>query len=142
MTVRVRRAFDFEVDPEQIWEFISDPVNRAESISVVEDFDVESDDRVTWHISLPIPLLDSTAKVRTEDVERDPPHYVKFVGRSRVMQVTGEHTIEERENGCRLVNEFIVEGRLPGVERYFKRNLDRELDNLEAALRESVESAR
>ena len=142
MTVRVRRAFDFDVAPEQIWEFISDPINRAESISVVEDFDVGSDNRVTWHINLPIPLLDSTAKVRTEDVERDPPHYVKFVGRSRVMQVTGEHTIEERDGGCRLVNEFTVEGRLPGVERYFKRNLDRELDNLEAALRESVEAAR
>jgi len=142
MTVRVRRAFDFDAAPEQIWEFISDPINRAESISVVEDFDVGSDNRVTWHINLPIPLLDSTAKVRTEDVERDPPHYVKFVGRSRVMQVTGEHTIEERDGGCRLVNEFTVEGRLPGVERYFKRNLDRELDNLEAALRESVEAAR
>jgi carbon monoxide dehydrogenase subunit G len=142
MTVRVRRAFDFEVDPEQVWEFISDPVNRAESISVVKDFEVETDDRVTWQIDLPIPLLDSTAKVRTEDVERDPPRYVKFVGRSRVMQVTGEHTIEERENGCRLVNEFVVEGRLPGVERYFKRNLDRELDNLEAALRERLESKR
>lgn len=142
MTVRVRRAFDFDVAPEQIWEFISDPINRAESISVVEDFDVESDDRVTWHINLPIPLLDSTAKVRTEDVERDPPHYVKFVGRSRVMQVTGEHRVEAVDGGCRLVNEFTVEGRLPGVERYFKRNLDRELDNLEAALRESLEPAR
>jgi len=142
MTVRVRRAFDFDVAPEQIWEFISDPINRAESISVVEDFDVESDDRVTWHIRLPIPLLDSTAKVRTEDVERDPPHYVKFVGRSRVMQVTGEHRVEAVDGGCRLVNEFTVEGRLPGVERYFKRNLDRELDNLEAALRESLEPAR
>ena len=142
MTVRVRRAFDFDVAPEQIWEFISDPINRAESISVVENFDVESDDRVTWHINLPIPLLDSTAKVRTEDVERDPPHYVKFVGRSRVMQVTGEHRVEAVDGGCRLVNEFTVEGRLPGVERYFKRNLDRELDNLEAALRESLEPAR
>jgi carbon monoxide dehydrogenase subunit G len=141
MTVRVRRIFEFEADPEQVWDFISDPENRAEAISVVEDFESAGDNRLTWHIRLPIPLLKSTAKVRTEDVERDAPTYVKFVGRSRVMNVTGEHRIEETESGSRLVNEFVVDGRLPGVERYFRRNLDSELDNLEAALRDHIELA-
>jgi hypothetical protein len=56
------------------------------------------------------------------------------------MRVTGEHTIETTgESTCRLVNEFVVDGRLPGVERFFKKNLDRELDNLERALRRELE---
>ena len=29
---------------------------------------------------------------------------------------------------------FTVDGRVPGVERFFKRNMDQELDNLEAAI--------
>lgn len=139
MTVRVRRAFEFDVPPEAVWEFIADPRNRAEAISVVERYDVEPEtNEATWHVSLPIPFLNSTAKVETEDVERDPPRFVRFVGRSSVMRVTGEHTIEETETGSRLVNEFVVDGRVPGVEGFFKRNLDRELDNLEAALREEL----
>jgi carbon monoxide dehydrogenase subunit G len=140
MTVRVRRAFEFDVPGERVWEFISDPEKRAAPISVVEDFELDDEDgrKATWHVRLPIPVVKSTVRVETEDVTRDPPRYVKFVGRSKVMRVTGEHTIEETEEGCRLRNEFSVEGRLPGVERFFKRNLDRELDNLEAALREEL----
>ncbi|SFR44146.1 SRPBCC family protein [Halogeometricum limi] len=136
MTVRVRRAFEFDAPPEAVWEFIADPAKRAEAISVVERYEVDEDTgSATWHVSLPIPLVKSTAPVETEDVQRDPPRYVKFVGKSKLMRVTGEHTIEETETGSRLVNEFIVDGRLPGVEQFFKRNLDRELENLEAALR-------
>ncbi|WP_135820006.1 SRPBCC family protein [Halostella litorea] len=137
MTVRVQRTFEFAVPPERVWEFISDPEKRARSISVVSDFELESEDgtEATWHVDLPVPLLDRTATVRTEDVERDPPRFVKFVGRSKVMRVTGEHEIRETETGCELHNTFVVDGRLPGVERFFKRNLDTELDNLEASLR-------
>jgi carbon monoxide dehydrogenase subunit G len=140
MTVRVRRAFEFDVPPEDVWEFISDPRNRAEAISVVERYEVDPEtNEATWHVSLPIPFLSSTAKVETKDVEVDPPRFVRFVGKSSVMRVTGEHTIEETETGCRLRNEFVVDGRVPGVERFFKRNLDRELENLEAALRDELE---
>jgi carbon monoxide dehydrogenase subunit G len=140
MTVRVRRAFEFDVPPEDVWEFISDPRNRAEAISVVERYEVDPEtDEATWHVSLPIPFLSSTAEVETKDVAVDPPRYVRFVGKSSVMRVTGEHTIEETETGCRLQNEFVVDGRVPGVERFFKRNLDRELENLEAALRDELE---
>lgn len=138
MTVRTSRTFEFDAPAERVWEFISDPTNRANAISVVVDYERVSENRTTWFLRLPIPLLNSTAKVRTEDVEREPPRYVKFVGRSRVMQVTGEHRVEDTETGSRLVNEFVVEGRLPGVERYFERHLDEELDNLEAALRENL----
>ena len=140
MTVRVRRTFEFEAPGEAVWEFIADPAKRAEVISVVERFDLDPDGRTaTWHIRLPLPLLNSTVPVETEDVVREEPSYVKFVGRSRVLRVTGEHTIEETENGSRLINEFVVDGRLPGVESFFKRNLDRELTNLERALREELE---
>jgi carbon monoxide dehydrogenase subunit G len=137
MTVRVERTFEFDVSPERVWEFIADPEKRARSISVVTDFELKDADgqEAIWHVDLPIPLLDASAKVRTEDVEREPPKYVKFVGRSKVMRVTGEHEIQPTENGSRLVNTFVVDGRLPGVERFFERNLDNELDNLEAALR-------
>ncbi|MDS0298511.1 SRPBCC family protein [Halogeometricum sp. S1BR25-6] len=141
MTVRVSRAFEFDAPPEAVWEFIADPGRRAEAISVVESYDVDPEtNEATWEVSLPIPLVRSTATVETEDVERDPPRFVRFVGTSKVMRVTGEHTIEKTETGSRLRNEFVVDGKLPGVESFFKRNLDRELDNLEAALRADLES--
>jgi carbon monoxide dehydrogenase subunit G len=140
MTVRVRRTFDFDVPGEEVWEFISDPANRADAISVVEEYDLGPGMyEATWYIRLPIPILDSTVKVVTNDERRDPPTYVKFVGRSRIMRVTGEHTIQETDDGCQLVNEFVVDGRVPGVERFFRRNLDEELDNLEHALRSALE---
>ena len=50
------------------------------------------------------------------------------------MRVVGEHELEEIENGTRLTNRFIVDGKLPGVERFFKRNMDAEFDNLEDAI--------
>jgi carbon monoxide dehydrogenase subunit G len=140
MTVRVRRAFEFEAPAERVWEFIADPGKRAEAISVVRDYEVAADgNRATWQIDLQLPLVDRTATVETEDIERDEPHYVKFVGKSSVMRVTGEHRIEDTETGSRLHNEFVVDGRLPGVERFFKKRLDAELDNLEAALRRDLE---
>jgi carbon monoxide dehydrogenase subunit G len=143
MTVRVQRTFEFDAPGDRVWEFISDPGKRAGAISVVERYEVDEDGTTaTWHIKLPIPVINQTAEVETRDVEVDPPHHVKFVGTSKVMRVTGEHTIEETgESACRLVNEFVVDGRLPGVERFFKKNLDRELRNLEAALRRELELA-
>lgn len=141
MTVRVRRAFEFDAPPDRIWDFISDPGKRASAISVVESYEVEDgSNRATWEVSLPIPFMNTTATVETEDVEFDPPRHVKFVGKSKVMRVTGEHTIEAIDGGTRLQNLFVVDGRVPGVERFFKRNLDRELENLEAALRRETES--
>ena len=137
MTVRVRRTFEFEAPGERVWEFISDPGMRAGAISVVQDYEVDGN-RATWEIDLDLPLVDRTATVETEDVERDEPRYVKFVGRSSVLRVTGEHRIEETDTGSRLHNEFVVDGRLPGVERFFKKRLDTELDNLEAALRREL----
>ena len=139
MTVRVRRTFEFDVPPERVWEFIADPGKRADAISVVRDYDVLDERTAIWHIALPIPIVDSTVTVETEDVTRDPPRHVEFVGRSRVMEVTGNHTVVPTDGGSRLENEFVVEGKLPGVERFFKRNLDRELDNLEDALRRDFE---
>ncbi|MFC6951247.1 SRPBCC family protein [Halorubellus litoreus] len=138
MTVTVERTFAFKAPPEDVWAFISEPAKRAEAISVVESYDIDADDRgdkATWHVSLPIPVISRTAAVETRDVERRDGEYVKFVGRSKVMRVVGEHEVVPTEDGCELVNRFRVEGKLPGVERYFKKNLDGELDNLEAALR-------
>jgi carbon monoxide dehydrogenase subunit G len=141
MTVRVKRTFEFDAAGEDVWQFIADPAKRAGAISVVERFDVAEDGRhATWYLELPIPLISSTVKVETEDIVVEEPTHVKFVGRSRVMRVTGEHTIETTDGGSRLVNEFVVDGRLPGVETFFERNLDRELDNLEAALRSELEA--
>jgi len=140
MTVRVRRAFEFEAPAERVWEFIADPGKRAEAISVVHDYEVDAGGtRATWQIDLPLPLVDRTATVETEDIDREEPRYVKFVGKSKVMRVTGEHRIEDTETGCRLHNEFVVDGRLPGVERFFKKRLDTELTNLESALRRDLE---
>jgi len=140
MTVRVRRVFEFDVPPESIWEFIADPAERADAISVVDRYEVDADTGdATWHVRLPIPLVKSTVRVETRDVARDPPTHVKFTGTSSVFRVTGEHVIEPTDGGSRLINEFVVDGRIPGVERFFERNLDSELENLERALRRAVE---
>ncbi|SEW00102.1 SRPBCC family protein [Natrinema salifodinae] len=142
MTVRVDRSFDVSAPPERVWEFIADPENRARAISVVEEYSIDDPDgrRVTWQVSLPIPLVRKTVRVDTEDVTRRPPEFVKFVGKSKVLKVTGEHEIVETGTGSRLENHFIVDGKLPGVEKFFKRNLDAELANLRRDLERDLET--
>jgi carbon monoxide dehydrogenase subunit G len=54
------------------------------------------------------------------------------------MRVLGEHELAPHDGGTRLTNRFTVDGKLPGVEKFFKRNLDEELDNLERAIRRDV----
>jgi carbon monoxide dehydrogenase subunit G len=140
MTVRVERTMIVGAPPERVWEFIVDPEQRARPISVVEDWEITGDNTATWYLSLPIPLVDRTIKVETEDVERREPEYVRFIGRSKVMRVQGEQELRPTEDGgTEVTNRFVVDGRLPGVERFFKRNLDEELGNLEEALREYLE---
>jgi carbon monoxide dehydrogenase subunit G len=140
MTVRVERTMTVSAAPERVWEFIADPERRARPISVVTDWEETDETRSTWHLKLPIPVIDRTIAVKTEDVELREPEYVRFVGRSKVMRVQGEHELEATEDGgTTLTNRFVVDGRLPGVERFFKKNLDGEMDNLEAALREHLE---
>jgi carbon monoxide dehydrogenase subunit G len=140
MTVRVERTMTVGAAPERVWEFIVDPEQRARPISVVKDWELTGDNTATWYLSLPIPLIDRTIEVKTEDVERREPEYVRFIGRSKVMRVQGEQELRPTEDGgTEVTNRFVVDGRLPGVERFFKRNLDEELGNLEAALREYLE---
>ncbi|WP_436934082.1 CoxG family protein [Halovenus marina] len=138
MVVRVERIVDVPAPREDVWEFIADPESRARAISVVEDFEVIDDTHAVWHLSLPIPVVRKTIRVETEEKRRDPPRSVEFVGTSKVMRVVGEHELEATENGTRLTNRFVVEGKLPGVERFFKRNMGAEFDNLERALEESL----
>ena len=57
MTVRVSRTFAFDVPGEQIWSFIADPEKRAGAISVVDSYDIHDENRATWHVQLPIPLV-------------------------------------------------------------------------------------
>ncbi|RKD97729.1 CoxG family protein [Halopiger aswanensis] len=141
MTVRVDRSFEVSAPPERVWEFIADPENRARAISVVQRYSADDPDgrQVTWHVELPIPLVRRTVAVETEDVTRRPPEYVKFVGKSKVLEVTGEHEIVEIDGGTRLENHFVVDGKLPGVEKFFKRNLDDEIQNLRRALERELE---
>ncbi len=139
MTIRVERELVVDASPERVWEFIADPDRRASPITVIQDWEVHDDGSATWHVSLPIPVIDRTITVETKDVERRPPEFVKFTGKSKVMRVSGEHELEPVDGGTRLTNTFVVDGRLPGVERFFKRNLDRELANLETALRADLE---
>jgi len=140
MTVRVERSVTVPATPEEVWSFISDPEKRARSISVVTDFELHDDDgtRATWYVELPIPLINRAIRVDTEDEVRNAPEYVRFSGRSKVMNVTGEHRIEPTDDGARLVNTFVVDGRVPGVETFFERNLDREMAHLETELRRDL----
>lgn len=137
MTVTVERTFEVDASPEAVWDLLSDPARRAEAISVVEDFEITGDRTATWHVRLPLPLLRRTVAVETEELERDPPRFVSFVGRSPAMTVEGEHRIDRTDEGSRIVNRFVVDGRIPGIEQFFTRNLDRELANLEAAFQDS-----
>lgn len=139
MTARIERTFEIAAPPAAVWAVISDPETRARSISVVDDFEATGDRTAIWHVSLPIPRLNRTVEVETEDVEIDEPSYVRFVGRSKAMNVQGEHVLEPAEGGTQVTNRFRVEGRLPGVETYFKRKLDDELASLEAVVREETE---
>lgn len=146
MTVRVERTFEVSAPPERVWAFISDHEKRAGAISVVDSFDAANDREATWHVKLPIPMIDRTIPVETEDTDREGPRYARFVGRSRAMRVIGEHELQgidadgievddpSTAERTRLVNRFVVDGRLPGVERFFKRNLDDELANLQHAI--------
>jgi len=139
MVVRVERVVDIPAPREDVWEFMSDPEKRSRPISVVQDFELLEDGRAVWHLSLPIPLVRRTIRVETEDKTWDPPRYVEFVGDSKVMRVVGEHELEEIPDGTRLTNRFTVEGKLPGVERFFKRNMDAEFANLERALSDALD---
>jgi carbon monoxide dehydrogenase subunit G len=134
MTVRVERVFELSAEPDDVWSFISDPEKRARPISVVTDFEKTGEHTATWYVKLPIPYVNRSIAVETEEVNFDPPHEVEFIGRSKVMRVVGEHILEPIENGTRLTNRFTVDGKLPGVERYFKRNMDAEIQSVEQAL--------
>ena len=135
MTVEVERTFEVDAPIEAVWELLSDETSRATAIEVVEDFETGGEETI-WQISLPIPRLDRTISVRTWDITRDPPHYVEFVGRSKAMDVVGEHELTETETGCRVRSRFVVDGKLPGVERYFERRIDDELDNIKQGVME------
>jgi carbon monoxide dehydrogenase subunit G len=138
MTVRVERTFELPAERERVWSFIADPEKRARPISVVDDFEKTGEHTATWYVKLPIPVIDRRAAIETEETEFDPPQYVEFVGRSKVMRVVGEHELEATETGTRVINRFTVDGKLPGVERYFKGNMDEQLRNIEAAIRDDL----
>lgn len=139
MVVRVERVVDVPAAPEQVWAFISDPAKRAGAISVVEDFEELDETRANWHVRLPIPVINRQIVFETEENRREPPTYVEFEGNSKVADIVGKHELEATEEGTRLTNRFVVDGKLPGVERFFRRNFGDELDNLETALREDLE---
>lgn len=138
MTVEVERTFELAAPREDVWEFISDPEKRAAPISVVKDYEETGDRTAVWHVKVPVPMVDRTIAIETRDTDRREPEYVRFVGRSKVLNVVGEHELEAVEGGTRLTNRFTVDGKLPGIERFFKKNLDAELDNLEAAIQRDL----
>jgi len=129
MTVEVERTFEVDTPIEDVWELLADEANRARAIEVVEEFDTGGEETI-WQIALPLPVTDRTISVRTWDIERESPNYVEFVGRSKAMDVVGEHELTETETGCRVHNRFVVDGKLPGVERFFERRIDDEIENI------------
>lgn len=138
MTTRAERTVEIAASPHDVWSFLSDPQKRADSISVIEAFELEDETHATWYLSLPIPGIDEMIAIETEDTIRDPVECIEFVGRSQLVRVVGEHELEPTDRGTRLSNRITVEGEVPGVERYFELKLDDEFDNLEAALRNDL----
>jgi len=138
VTATVERTFEIDAPVEEVWAYISDAGNRARAISFVDEFDIDGDEAV-WYVRIPIRVIRKRIKVRTRDTERDPPTYVKFVGDSSVMRVVGEHELAAVDAGCEVVVRFRVQEKLPGVERFFRSNIDDEIRNLEAAIRDHLE---
>lgn len=141
MVVRVERVVTVPVPAEDVWEFIADPAQRAGAISVVKEYEPRDDGSAIWRLKLPLPMTNRTIAVETRERKREAPTYVEFVGTSKVLRVRGEHELEDSEDGTALTNRFIVDGKIPGVEKYFKRNMDDEFDNLERSLNEYLELA-
>jgi len=133
MVVDVERTVAVDAPIEEVWDVLADPERRARAISVVDSHAIEGQEFV-WQVALPIPVLRRTISVRTRDVERDPPTFVRFAGDSKAFAVEGEHELTEIDGGTRVRSRFTVDGKLPGVERFFERNVDDELDNLIAAI--------
>jgi carbon monoxide dehydrogenase subunit G len=129
MVVEVERVVEVEADIDDVWEALADPERRARGISIVETYRVEGEEFV-WEVALPLPMVRRTISVRTRDVQREPPTFVRFVGESKAFDVTGEHELEEIDGGTRVRALFSVDGKLPGVETFFERNVDDELQNL------------
>lgn len=134
MVVEVERTVTVDAPREEVWEVLSDPERRARVVSVVEDFRVEGEEYV-WAVR--VPLVRKTVSVRTRDVERDPPRFVRFAGDSKVFDVEGEHELTEVEAGTEIRSRFVVDGKFPGVERFFEKNVDDEIDNLVDAFQEA-----
>jgi carbon monoxide dehydrogenase subunit G len=136
MVVRVERVVTVAATPEDVWEFIADPAHRAGAISVVKEYEPRGDGTALWRLKLPLPMIDRTIAVETRERKREPPTYVEFVGTSKILRVQGEHELEATADGTKLTNRFVVDGKIPGVEKYFKLNMDDEFDNLERDLNE------
>ena len=129
MTVEVERSYQIEAPIEEVWELLADSAVRASALGVVDHFDQQGEVTV-WYLKLPLPLLRRTVSVRTWDVDRDPPRYVRFVGESKIMDVVGEHALSMDGDITTITNRFRVDGKLPGVEGFFERNIDREIERL------------
>ena len=108
MPVEVTHQRTVPAPPQQVWEFIADPANRAAAISAVEDYDDADGPRATWHVELPVPLVAQTVAVDTTETDRHPPEYVRFVGSAPGLDVTGEHTLPPIDGGTQLHNRFVV----------------------------------
>jgi carbon monoxide dehydrogenase subunit G len=134
MTVRVERTARVDAPLERVWAFLDDPAKRAGAIDAVERVETDGDGHL-WHVCLPIPLVNRTVAVRTRDRDRDPPRFVRFTGTGPALDVTGEHELESVDGGTAVHSRFVVDGHLPGVERYFERTLETELSNVAAAIR-------
>lgn len=141
MTTTVERTFVVDASVEEVWELIADAGLRADALSVVDSYTVEGEEMV-WHLRLPLRFVPGQIDVRTHEVERDPPRYVRFVGDSVVMHVEGEHELTAIEAGCQVRNRFVVDGKLPGVERFFERNIDNEIAGLLDVVSERVTARR
>lgn len=136
--MEVERTAELGAAPHEVWELISDPAERAGAISFVKDYEVRNDE-ATWHVELPIPLLRPRIDLETRDVEKDPLRYVKLIGRSRLLELTGEHWLEPIEGGTRLTVRVRAEAGAPLVEKFMRKKLEDEVDDLLDTLRRRLD---
>lgn len=139
MAIEAERTITLDAPREDVWQFVSNPTTRAETLSIVERYSIDGDGSATWEVDLPIPFIQESFPVETEDSEVKEPKYLKYVGDSKAFSITGEHWINESGGGTFLQLRLTLEAKLPGVELFLSQNIEDEIDNLVRALKRSVE---
>lgn len=134
MTQPIRREIEVDVSRAEVWAFLSCHRRKAAVIDQVAEVDVQGDD-AEWRVRIPLPAVRSHVRVRTRDLAKEAPRFVRFSASAPMVQLTGEHELEELgAQRCRVISRFWIDTQVPGLKQAFRHQLDRLLPRLLSAL--------